>query len=196
MHPGKHHVEHKLPEFGGGRGGAGLISGHARGRRGMVRAMILTLLDESPSHGYQLIERISAATGGDWQPRAGSVYPALQLLEDQGLVRAEESEGRRVFHLTDDGRAYVQEHREELTAAWASMTGSGNAPVRELRELMEQLREALRHVAHTGSDAQIQQTATLLAHTRRQIYRILAEDAANTADMGGPSGPLTSGARQ
>lgn len=162
--------------------------GHRRGRegarvgRGDVRAATLLLLAEQPSHGYQIIQQVSERSGGIWQPSPGSVYPALQLLEDEGLVRVEQTEGRRVFHLTEVGQAYVEEHRDELMAAWNAVVESVDDKEQELRELFHLLGDALRQVSHHGTAAQIASARTLLINTRRQLYRILAEDdAADTS---------------
>jgi DNA-binding PadR family transcriptional regulator len=77
-----------------------------RARRGDVRAAALALLAENPMNGYQIIQEISERSGGVWRPSPGSVYPALQQLEDEGLIRAEEGAGgRRAYQLTDDGGA-------------------------------------------------------------------------------------------
>src|SRR3954470_18345027 len=81
------------PPFGPGGG--------PRARRGNVRAAILALLVERPMHGYEMIQELEARTNGMWRPSAGSIYPTLQLLEDEGLVTSTESEGRRRFTLTD-----------------------------------------------------------------------------------------------
>ncbi len=76
-----------------------------RAGRGDVRSAVLALLTEEPMHGYQIIQEIGRRSGGAWKPSPGSVYPTLQQLEDEGLVRADEQEGRRVYRLTDAGRA-------------------------------------------------------------------------------------------
>src|SRR5690349_437632 len=99
--------------FGGGPGGPGGWGGHrggphggrrgGRARRGDVRAALLLLIEGGPQNGYQLIQEIERRTDGLWKPSPGSVYPALQQLEDEGLVRAVEFEGKRAFELTDDG---------------------------------------------------------------------------------------------
>ncbi len=154
----------------------------ARVGRGDVRAALLLLLVDQPSHGYHLMQRVSERSGGVWQPSPGSVYPALQLLEDEGLVRVEQSEGRRVFHLTDSGQAYVQEHHEELTNAWSAVVGSVDDSEQELRGLFQQVGTALRQVMHEGTAAQIASARTLLVNTRRQLYRILAEEDGSDAD--------------
>ena len=90
--------------------------------RGDVYAATLLLLDEQSLHGYQIIQLIEERSGGNWRPSAGSVYPALQLLEDQGYIQGEQQESRRVFHLTEAGRAYIPDHRTELVAARDAVT--------------------------------------------------------------------------
>src|SRR5437762_625640 len=77
-------------------------------RRGDVRPLILAALKGQPMHGYQVIQELEAQSGGRWRPSAGSVYPTLQQLEDEGLVRSEEVDGRRTYSLTDAGRAAVE----------------------------------------------------------------------------------------
>lgn len=159
--------------WGGHRGGRG---GRVRVGKGDVRAAILLLLDEEPLHGYQLIHRIEERSGGLWRPSPGSVYPALQLLEDEGLVRPEEEEGRRVFHLTESGKAYVAEHRTELEAARDAVTDRVNPRAQTLQEVVGQLKAAVEQVAEVGTPAQLDAAQEALIATRRQLYRILADD--------------------
>src|SRR5215468_4796190 len=83
--------------YGRGRGGP-------RARRGDVRAAVLALLAERPMHGYEMIKEIEERTDGAWTPSAGSIYPTLQMLEDEGLISGQEIEGKRRFTLTDSGR--------------------------------------------------------------------------------------------
>ena len=85
-------------------GGPGSFGRGGRARRGDVRAALLTLLAEEPRNGYRLMQEIEHRSDGVWRPSPGSVYPALQQLEDEGLVRSEETEGRKLFQLTDAGR--------------------------------------------------------------------------------------------
>ena len=95
-----------------------------RAKRGDVRAAALALLAEQPMNGYQIIQEIGERSGGVWRPSPGSIYPALQQLEDEGLIRAEAGEGgRRAFQLTDEGRAYAAAHSAELTAPWDVVAG-------------------------------------------------------------------------
>lgn len=162
--------------FGPGRGFGGRGSGGGRAGRGDVRASVLALLREQPRHGYQIITEITERSGGAWTPSPGSVYPVLQQLQDEGLVRPEEADGRRVFHLTEAGDAYVKEHAAELTSPWDAV---GRHPRRDSGEMFgvfKQVAAAAWQVAQTGSEPQIEQARIVLADTRRSLYRILAED--------------------
>ena len=146
-----------------------------RMRRGNVRAAILVLLAEEARNGYQLMQELEERSGGAWRPSPGSVYPALQLLADEGLVRGESRDGGNVYELTDAGRSYVEEHRERLGTPWQQASEGVPEDVRELMKLAMQVGMATRQVTHAGSDEQRKQAADLLAETRRSLYRILAE---------------------
>src|SRR4051794_38709203 len=94
------------------RGGRGYGRGRHPVRRGDVRSAILALLDDRPMHGYEIIQELEERTGGRWTPSAGSIYPTLQLLEDEGLVTSEEVEGRKVYSLTDAGKEAAPDRTE------------------------------------------------------------------------------------
>lgn len=160
------------PRGGGRRGG--------RGGRGDVRAAVLLLLDEQPRHGYELIQQIVERSGGVWTPSPGSVYPALQQLEDEGLVRFERVEGRKTATLTDAGRQHVQDHRADLGSPWDDVSGGVSTELRDLRDLAGTLMQAVQQVAHVGSRAQQAQAATVLTDARKAVYRILAGDDTTT----------------
>jgi DNA-binding PadR family transcriptional regulator len=176
-------------EFGlrGGRGGPfGPPKFGGRGprvRRGDVRAAILDLLAEGqPWNGYQIIQEIGARTEGVWRPSAGSVYPALQQLEDEALITAQAAgeDRRRMYTLTEEGQAYVTEHADELRASWEAVTGSVDNAEVQLRHTIHQVIVAVTQVAQAGSAAQVQQADKILADTRRALYRILAADGEET----------------
>lgn len=154
------------PPFGSGR----------KARRGDVRAAALVLLDEEPRNGYQLMQELEHRSDGAWRPSPGSVYPALQQLEDEGLVRTVESEGRRVFELTDAGRAHVEEHRAELGTPWEAFTRDVNDETRELAMLMKDVAFAAVQVLRAGNEPQVEQARKVLADVKRKLYMILAED--------------------
>jgi len=198
--PGGQHVEHgrgrgygdETPRFdpagrprgGRGRPEGGLPFGGFPNRRfghgphvgrGDVRSAALALLADGPRHGYQIIQEIGERSAGVWRPSPGSVYPALQLLEDEGLIRAEQVDTRRVFHLTDAGKAYVTERQAELTAVWTAVTDTVDDAMVQLRDLYEQVGAAVRQVVRAGSKAEVGEARQLLVSTRRQLYRILAD---------------------
>ena len=146
---------------------------HHRARRGDVRGAILALLAEEPMHGYEMIQRLEERTGGRWRPSAGSIYPTLQLLEDEGLVSAEDVEGRRVFSLTDDGRKAAEERGSEK-APWEN--GDADSPVGSLRSVFFQVAAAAKQVGQAGSEDQLKRAIDVLTETRKKLYSILAED--------------------
>lgn len=148
-----------------------------RVRRGDVRAAILDLLGEGQAwNGYQIIQEIGERTQGVWRPSAGSVYPALQQLEDEGLIAAAGEDRRRNYMLTDEGRAYVQAHADELKASWDAVTGSVDDAAVQMHNLARQVAMATVQVAQAGSPVQVQQASKILADTRKALYRILAAD--------------------
>ena len=174
---GGHHGRHAYgppwgPPFGRG----------PRARRGDVRAAILVLLDEELRNGYGLMQEIESRSNGAWRPSPGSVYPALSQLEDEGLVRAHESGGRKQFELTDEGGTYVSEHADELGTPWEEV--GGGEPVGELRTLVFAVGAAVMQVVQAGSSDQVAAAAKVLEETRRSLYRILAGD-----DPEGDDGP-------
>ena len=155
------------------RGGFGppWMSG-PRARRGDVRTAILSALSEKPMHGYEVIRELEAKTGGRWRPSPGSVYPTLQMLEDEGLVRAEGKDGRRVFEITDQGRAALVERQEGERAPWDDF---GDDPPHELKNAAFQLGAAAMQVSGTGTSDQVARTKEILDEARKKIYGILAE---------------------
>ncbi len=81
---------------------------------GEVKFVILRLLREKPRHGYEIIKALEERFAGCYSPSPGTIYPTLQLLEDQGYVRAVETEGRKVYHITKEGEAFLDEHRDTI----------------------------------------------------------------------------------
>jgi DNA-binding PadR family transcriptional regulator len=169
------------PPFGGpfGPGGPGFGPGgrHHRGgraRRGNVRAAILALLGERPMHGYEMIQELTNRTGGVWRPSPGSVYPALQLLEDEGLITSQQAEGKRLFSLTDAGRAEAGQASSQ--SPWDEVTEGVDPANLKLRDTAFQVGAAVMQVATAGGEAQKAKALEVLNETRRKIYSILAED--------------------
>ncbi len=167
--------------WSGGPGGRG--SRH-RGRagRGDVRSAVLALLSEQPMHGYQLIQEIERRSHGAWKPSPGSVYPTLQQLEDEGLVRAEEQEGRRVYRLTDEGGRVTAERAEEFAGIWDAFTPREDET--QLGDLVFQVGAAFVHVMRTGNPEQIAEARKVLARTRGDLYRILGDEEGGDGPIG------------
>ena len=148
-----------------------------RVKRGDVRAAALALLAEEPRNGYQIIQEIGERSDGVWRPSPGSVYPALQQLEDEALIQAETPEGgRRRYSLTAEGQAYVAAHPDEVSAPWDVVARSVGDDTMELRALIGQVAMAAVQVAQVGSDEQVAQAHKILTGARRSLYRILAAD--------------------
>lgn len=182
-----HQRGHHGPPFGHGGPGPGRgfpfggpWGGGRRAGRGDVRAAILALLAEQPMHGYQVIQELERRSGGAWNPSPGSVYPTLQQLQDEGLVKGVEQEGgRRVFELTDAGRA--EAGSAAGTPPWEEVAGSVGEDLRSTRDLFFQVAAATWQVAQTGTAKQVAAAHDILRDARRRLYQLLAEDTAPTA---------------
>jgi DNA-binding PadR family transcriptional regulator len=164
--------EHAFGGLGGGRGPRGR---GRKARRGDIRTAALLLLAEEPRNGYQIMQELEERSEGLWRPSPGSVYPALAQLEDEGLIRSEEIEGRKLFALTDAGRSHVQERGSDRPAPWEQMSGDVSEGAVELGKLMREVAFAFGQVMRTGSEAQWASAREVLAGTRRDLYRILAD---------------------
>jgi DNA-binding PadR family transcriptional regulator len=170
-------------DFGFGPGGPGGPRGRGRrARRGDIRAAILLLLADEPRNGYGLMQEIEERSGGVWRPSPGSVYPALSQLEDEGLVRATEHEGRKSFALTDEGTAHVEANRERYGTPWETVGEGAHDELHELRHAAQALAIAAMQVAQTGTKDQLGEAKAILEESRRRLYRLLAGDAHDEGD--------------
>jgi DNA-binding PadR family transcriptional regulator len=149
-------------------------SGGSRVGRGDVRAAVIALLSERPMHGYQIIREIEERSGGAWKPSPGSVYPTLQLLADEGLMLAEESNGRKTYSLTPEGRVHAE--AADSSAPWNDTSDEGDHGVGALPKAGIELARAAAQVGRTGSPEQVKQAVAALDETRRRLYAILAQD--------------------
>jgi DNA-binding PadR family transcriptional regulator len=145
-------------------------------RRGDVRAAILDVLAAEPMNGYQIIQQIAERSGGAWKPSPGSVYPTVQQLEDEGLVEGQDGSGRRLLQLTEEGRAYVAAHPEELAATWRPFEGGeAHEGPGDLKPVIGQVMGAVWQVVVSGTKQQQAEAAEILADTRRRLYGLLAD---------------------
>jgi DNA-binding PadR family transcriptional regulator len=146
-----------------------------RAPRGDVRSAVLALLLEKPMHGYQIIAEIGERSGGSWKPSPGSVYPTLQMLTDEGLLKAEESGGRKTYSLTDEGR-FAAEADADKPAPWESSSARDGGRTGALPKAGIELAQAAAQVARTGNPAQVAEAVSVLEDARRKLYSILAQD--------------------
>ncbi|MCA0294631.1 MAG: PadR family transcriptional regulator [Actinobacteria bacterium] len=161
--------------FGGGFGGG--FSRERRGsnrvRRGDVQTAVLALLAEADMHGYQIIQELAERSGGVWRPGAGSIYPTLRQLQEQGLIRSREEGSKRVFSITDLGRRSAPSGAErEPWQQWADADGSRV----QLRRATESLLSAIAQVDAAGTDAQAVRAVEILGAARKSLYLLLAEE--------------------
>ena len=143
-----------------------------RMRRGDIRTAVLAVLDEQPRHGYEVIQALEDKTGGAWRPSAGSVYPTLQLLEDEGLARSSERDGKRVYELTEAGHAEARARLEEAGGPpWSGAEGAATCAARSCSWHV-----AARQVGAAGNKEQIERAVQIVTDARKQLYRLLADD--------------------
>ncbi|MDJ0343109.1 PadR family transcriptional regulator [Streptomyces sp. H10-C2] len=165
------------PPFGGGPfgpGGRGRGGPRGRARRGDVRASILALLKDRPMHGYEMIQEIAERSGGAWKPSPGSVYPTLQLLEDEGLITSASEGGKKLFTLTDAGRT---ESDAGPDAPWEEAgRGIDWDAMNEIRKAGGGLVEAFKQVWATGTPNQREKALLVVNDARKKLYLILAEE--------------------
>ncbi|MGA5119744.1 PadR family transcriptional regulator [Streptomyces pseudogriseolus] len=164
------------PGFGHGGpwGGRGRGGPRGRARRGDVRASILALLKDRPMHGYEMIQEIAERSGGAWKPSPGSVYPTLQLLEDEGLIISESEGGKKLFSLTEAGRTAAEDGPE---APWEEASrGVDWEALNEIRQAGFGLMEAFGQVWKTGSKEQREKALAVINEARKKLYLILADE--------------------
>ena len=164
----------------GGRGrhagrGGGRFGGGPRMRRGDIRTAVLAVLSEAPGHGYDVMQNLEDKSGGAWRPSPGSVYPTLQLLEDEGLVRSTAQDGKRVFEITEAGRAEAAERIEQAGGTPWELAGRGPRGNRETREAFAQLFQALKQLSAVGTPEQVERGLAIVHNARKELYQILAE---------------------
>lgn len=160
------------PRTHGGRAQSGRFFGP-----GELRLALLALLADRSGHGYDLMSRLEARFDGAYQASAGAVYPTLQQLEDEGLVRPERNDGRKVYHLTGPGRSEVDGHRGEVDGIWSRAAGRGEwgvlhepAAAEIVKPALRLVKSAVKAIVHSHADpAVVGEIRALLEDTRHQI---------------------------
>jgi DNA-binding PadR family transcriptional regulator len=149
---------------------------------GEVRLALLSLLEEAPRHGYELMKGLEERSHGTYRASAGTVYPTLQQLEDEGLVSSQPAEGKRVYALSDAGRAELERERETVDEIWQRADEWGSwAPLWEpaaaelLRPAMQLVKTAMRSLARSDDPHRVDAIREILTRARHEI-RDLAGD--------------------
>jgi DNA-binding PadR family transcriptional regulator len=145
-------------------------------QRGDIRTAVLAILAEEPGHGYDVIQRLEEKTDGAWRPSPGSVYPTLQLLEDEGLVRSIERDGKRVFEITETGRQEATQRIEAAGGTPWEIAARGDGGGGDFRNAVRQLVGASAEIMKSGNKEQVERTLEILKRARKEIYTMLAED--------------------
>ncbi len=161
--------------------------GRHRARRGAIVDAVLLLLDERAMHGYELITELEDRSEGRWRPSPGTMYPALNRMEARGLLTAEEVDGKKRFALSDAGRerldAYLADRDDDAPAPWQEHASGGRG---DLRRRISEIVGQARQIGRFGTPEQIEAAGAVLDDTRRRLYAVLADDA---ADQTGPDTP-------
>ena len=153
FHAFAHSGDHRRPD---GMGSYGLFRRHGRpgGRprmfeQGDLRFVVLKLISEKPSHGYEIIKAIEDRLGGAYAPSPGVIYPTLTLLEEMGAIRVQETDGpRKLYAITPEGEESLRQNQATVEAIFGRMADvnarHGGGPAPQIVRAMENLRTALR----------------------------------------------------
>ena len=161
--------------FGGGRGG--FAARGRRMRRGDIRTALLAVLAEGPGHGYDVIQTLEQKSDGVWKPSPGSVYPTLQLLEDEGLVRSTEQDGKRVYEITPAGREEAERRIEAAGGTpWDLAAQGGGSAAGNLMRAVAAMHVAAKQLVVVGNAEQLEQAAAIVTDARKKLYGLLAAD--------------------
>jgi DNA-binding PadR family transcriptional regulator len=170
------------PGFGPGWGPRG---GWRKARRGDIRTAALLLFAEEPRNGYEVMQLVEERSEGVWRPSPGSVYPALAQLEDEGLIRSQELDGRKVFAITDEGRALLAQRGADRPAPWEEMSSGVGSEHAQFGKLIREVAFAYAQLARTGSPSQLAAAREVLVQSRRELYRILGDGEDEPESEGG-----------
>lgn len=184
------------------RGPFGGPSGHGEGGRffgrGDMKFALLMLLGERPMYGYEMIKALEERSGGFYTPSPGSIYPTLQMLEERGFVISNEIEGKKVYSITETGRALLDEHQErEFTGPpWMrhrfGPEGQPRGPRPEMQALRMEAMEVARLFALAGRDAvhhpaKVARLRSIIERTRKELTEMIYGEAESSDTTSGDS---------
>ena len=150
--------------------------GRHRQRRGDIKYILLELLKEQPRHGYDLIKELEQRFGGFYRPSPGSVYPTLQLLEDEGALRSETVDSKRVYTITAVGLKMLEDRKQEQGSEfWPRGFGRNGEQFGDLRRASMALTGSVMQAARFGTPEQVKAVQDLLTKTTQEVHAILAK---------------------
>ena len=164
--------------FGFGPRAWGFRAGRGRRRQwfesGDMKYVILKLLRDKPHHGYEVMKELEERLHGCYSPSPGTVYPTLQWLEDEGLVVAREVDGKKVYEITDTGRAFLEEHKDVVEDIFDRVSEAvertvGGSMVEVNRALGQLVKAVYRTGWKASGDAARKQVAEILAKAAAEI---------------------------
>ncbi len=151
-----------------------------------MKFVLLELLQERPMHGYEMIKALEEKTGGFYTPSPGSIYPTLQMLEDGGMVTSADVEGKKVYTITDAGRASLAERRSNQEGfagpPWMRWRGhGGHGPKPEMQALRSEVAETARLLAIAGRMAlqdpeKLARLRSVIERTRSELNSLIYDD--------------------
>ncbi|MBI4419518.1 MAG: helix-turn-helix transcriptional regulator [Gemmatimonadetes bacterium] len=122
-----------------------------------MKYVILKLLREKPMHGYEVMKALEERTHGCYQPSPGTVYPTLQWLEDEGLVKSELVDGKKVYTITDAGREFLESHKSTV------------------EEIFSRVAETIEQLVQEPMPDLVRAASRVMAQTYRAAYRLKAD---------------------
>lgn len=155
-------------------------------KRGFLKFAILELLSEQPHHGYEIIKELEQRYAGVYRPSAGSIYPNLQLLEEEGSLSGQEIESKKIYTITEHGRKQLEDHLKlktskqgrplPLPVAVQPDLDNDRSHIPEIKQSTIALMETIRYVAHFGTPAQIIELKKIIDATSRQLHTLLGKE--------------------
>lgn len=155
-------------------------------KRGDIKIVLLSLLNEQPRHGYELIKVLEEKFKGFYSPSPGSVYPTLQMLEDQGFVEITQEGRKKIYHLTPEGITYLKEHKDEDPIA-SRMNMFEDVGLEEMQNLRSEIHQVFHEFFIVGRQVienpeKKEQLQELLKSTQKQLSQIANDNEEKTED--------------